>query len=307
MIYRTISVKRIIAKVFTDLDLKEGDHRVSDMISWAGSALLKIGAFPQFINKIAGKGSEPLIPLVNYQAKLPGDFYKLIQVAYSATESGPFYPMRYATGSYDAEGTLETISDVNEGIYPESNLVNLTMDTYSLSYVDALSRLNTEPATKDLMESYLVLMEGSSTKKSGGDNLTTFSDDYTFMITPNWIKTNQQIGYLLMSYQALPVDKDGYPLVPDDESFSEAIYWYINMKLMYPEWKEGRVRDAVYYDSRRSWNFYCKQAYGNAMMPDSEKLESIKNAWLRLAPTVDEHDSFYSTLGQRQIIYNANA
>jgi len=307
MIYRTTSVKRVIAKVFTDLDLKEGDHRISDMIGYAGEALLKIGSFPQFINKISGKGDEPLVPISDYQARLPGDFYKLIQVAYSPSEKGPFYPMRYATGSYDSEGKLETAVDSDPDIvYPESDLVNLTMDTYTLSYADALEKLNTEPATYDLMTGYLVLMEGSGTTGAGRDNTTSFSSDYTFMITPGWIKTNAKTGYLLLAYQAIPVDKDGYPLVPDDEAFQEALYWYINMKLMYPQWKEGRVRDAVYFDARRSWNFYCKQAYGNAMMPDGEKLESIKNAWVSLVPRMNEHDTFYSTLGQQEQVYNAN-
>lgn len=52
MIYKLTSVKRVIAKVFTDLDLKEGDHRITDMIEWASEALLKIGAFPQFTTKV---------------------------------------------------------------------------------------------------------------------------------------------------------------------------------------------------------------------------------------------------------------
>jgi hypothetical protein len=127
------------------------------------------------------------------------------------------------------------------------------------------------------------------------------------MVVGNYIKINISSGYLMMAYQAIPTDKNGYPLIPDNESFLEAIYWYINMKLMYPEWREGRVRDAVYYDARRSWNYYRKQAYGEAMMPNADQLESLKNTWLRLVPNIDEHATFYSTLSDQEIIYNANA
>lgn len=300
MIYKTVSIQRVIAKVFQDLNLSEGDHRVSDMIEWAGSALLKIGAFPQFINKVAGKGSEPLIPISGYQARLPGDFYKLIQMAYATSESGPFYPMRYATGSFDHERELESASNTAvDNVIATSDVVNLTMDVYSLNYADALAKLNSEPATEALMQGLLQSTDAT------GDSKTTYDTDYTFTITPGWIKCSEETGYILLSYQAIPTDKDGYPLIPDDEAFMEAIYWYINMKLMYPEWKEGRVRDAVYYDARRSWNYYCKQAYGNAMMPDSEKLESIKNAWVRLVPDMNTHNTFYSTIGQQEIVHNA--
>lgn len=305
MIYKTTSVKRVIAKVFTDLNLKEEDHRISDMIEWSGEALLKIGAFPSLITRVTGKDETPIIQLSDYQARLPGDLHRVIQVAYSQQETGPFYPMRYATGSFDHPNPLNTdeetsVDDTAINTVAETELVNLVMDIYDLTYAEALAKLNNEPGTRSL----LVGLLGGGTRVSGAG--TEFTSDYTYMISPGYIKTNMRDGYLLMSYLAVPVDKDGFPLIPDDESFMEAIYWYINMKLMYPEWKEGRVRDAVYYDSRRSWNYYCKQAYGNAMMPNLDQLESIKNTWVTLVPRMNEHDTFYSATGERDYIHNAN-
>ena len=82
MVYNLTSVRRVIAKVFTDLDLKEGDHRISDMIEWAGEALEKIGGFPSFNTKVLGKDDLPLLELSNYQVKLPCDFHSLIQIGY---------------------------------------------------------------------------------------------------------------------------------------------------------------------------------------------------------------------------------
>ena len=88
MLYKTTSVKRVIAKVFTDLDLQEGEHRVADMIEWAGEALEKIGAFPFFINKVTGTDGSPYLEVFNYQAKLPCDFHSLIQVSFSTIWTG---------------------------------------------------------------------------------------------------------------------------------------------------------------------------------------------------------------------------
>ena len=101
MVYKTHSVQKVIAKVFTDLQLQEGDHRISDMIEYAGEAVEKIGAIVQFENKVTGKEDLPLLELSNYQAVLPFDLHKISQVAYSASPSGPFYPMRRASGSID--------------------------------------------------------------------------------------------------------------------------------------------------------------------------------------------------------------
>lgn len=304
MIYKNTSVKRVISKVFTDLDLQEGEHRISDMIEWCGEALEKIGAFPAFVNKVTGKDGNPMLTVSNYQTKLPCDFHRLIQISFSTVETGPFYPMRYATGSFDWGSTVNAESST-EAIYPESALVSLAMDLYSETYAQALARLNAYPATRALLNS-LLAQAGTYESGTTTNSLLDTTTDYTYLITPGYIKTNQQTGYIMLAYQAIPTDNNGYPLIPDDASFMEALYWYIVMKLSYPKWKQGTIRDEVYYDARRSWNFYCKQAYGNALMPNKDQLESIKNTWLRLVPEINEHSTGFSTLGERQIIYDAS-
>lgn len=305
MIYKIVSIKRVISKVFTDLDLQEGTHRISDMIEWAGEALEKIGAFPSFINKVCGKDGLPLLTVSNYQSRLPSDFYRLIQVSFAYNENGPFYPMRYATGSFDFGNvmTSSTVGNSEDVQHPESALVSLAMDLYNLSYSEALAKLNSEPNTRSLINSLVSQYINLRSSDGYGDNMNQ-TDDITYTIVNSYIKTNKASGYLMVAYQAIPTDNEGYPLIPDDASFMEAIYWYIVMKLLYPQWKQGSIRDAVYYDARRSWNYYCKQAYGNALMPNKDQLESIKNTWLRLIPEIDEHSSGFSTLGQQQIIYN---
>lgn len=261
MIYNLVSVKRVISKVMTDLDLQEDTHRIKDMVEWSGEALEKIGAFPTLEKVVAGKGGEPLIELSNYQAQLPTGLHTITQVAYSEDDDGPFYAMRTSTGSFDYSRG-RTIEDTdNPGTYTTEEEKE---DTYSYEY------------------------------------------DLVYTIVPGYIKTNVREGYLLLSYTRIPTDSDGYPMIPEHISFQEAIYWYITMKLMYPEWKMGRVRDMVYFDARSSWNFYCKQAYGNAMMPNADQLESMKNAWLKIVPEIDEHSKFFSTTGEEQVIYNHN-
>jgi hypothetical protein len=301
MIYKYTSVKRVIAKVFTDFDLQEGDHRLSDMVEWVGEALEQINAFPQYRIKVTGKDNEPLLEVNNFQAKLPFDFHRLIQVTYSTAEEGPFYAMRTSTGTmeYASEINTEIESNSTDDVVKDADLLVLAMDLYDLTYSAALSKINSEPSTKAKLTALL----NTGSNASGGTSQTI---DYIYSIQDNWIKTNQRDGYIMLSYQAIPVDSEGYPMVPDSISFLEALYWYIAVKLLYPMWRDGRVRDAVYYDARSNWNYYSKQAYGNAMMPDTDTLESIKNQWLRLIPEINEHKSMFSTLGQEQRIYNHN-
>jgi hypothetical protein len=133
---------------------------------------------------------------------------------------------------------------------------------------------------------------------------TSFTNDLVYTLKPGYITTNQQDGYLMLSYRSIPLDEEGYPYIPDDPGFEDALYWYLTMKLLYPKWVLGKVRDAVYYNARMSWNYYSKQAFGNSMMPNLDMLESIKNTWTRLIPELGDHNNFYSTTGQAQNIYN---
>lgn len=301
MVYNLTSVKRVISKVLSDLDLKEGDHKISDMIEWAGEALEKIGGFPIFENKVLGRDGYPLLAINNYQVKLPCDFHSLIQIGYASSTAGPFYSMRYATGSFDY-GSVRTETNNVEYTAPESDLVTLCMTLYSLDYDAALAKLNAEPNIRSVLSA--MITPTTSTIYTDG---STSTSDYTYLIKQGYVKTNVETGYLMLAYQAIPTDTQGYPLIPDDQGIIEAIYWYINMKLLYPQWRSGQVRDAVYTDAKRSWNFYCKQAYGNIMMPNGAgQIESIKNTWHRLVEEFSEHDSFFSTMGQEQVIYNNN-
>lgn len=264
MILKTVSVKQVIAKVLTDNDMQEETHRIADMLTWCAEAIERIGFFLHLDTRVTGKAGVPLLEVTNYQAALPLGIHKIIQVAYAYDAAGPFYPMRYGTGS----------TDYNKGYTGTTNTGTIENPIYDIDY----------------------------TKEASND----FTSDLNYVVTQGYIKLNKPDGYLMVVYSAIPLDEEGFPLVPDGISYIEALYWYVTMKLLYPGWKEGRVRDAVYYDARRSWNFYCKQAYGNALMPEGDMLESIKNTWLRLVPELGEHNGMFSTMGQKQVIYNAN-
>lgn len=131
-----------------------------------------------------------------------------------------------------------------------------------------------------------------------------FNGDAVYYIKPGYMVTNFPTGYILLAYRAIPTDDDGYPTIPDNPGFVDAIYWYITMKHYYPMWVTGQVRDAVYYDAQQKWNFYAKQAYGNSMMPQGDDVTTIKNVWNKLVPDMTEEDTFFSTIGEREYIKN---
>lgn len=302
MIYKLTSVKTVLAKVYTDLGLGEENIQLTDMIEWAGEALEKIRAFPVYTNKVTGKENIPLLEIENYQARLPMDCFSVVQIAYTSTAdgSGGFLPMKYATGSFEGRAALSSDSNaytVPNPVAPESSLIALVMNLYDLTYAEAVAKLNNEP---DIASTITNLYNNSSNIITS-DKDTINYQQLEYRIVPGYIKTNVKSGYLMVSYYAIPTDEEGYPMIPDDQSFIEAIYWYINMKIKYIQWSTGKVRDAIYYHAENKWQFYVKQAYGRAMMPASiDEMESVKNVWVRLLPTINAADTFFNYIDQQE-------
>lgn len=301
MVTKLTSINTVIAKVMADLDISEDDLRISDIREWAAEAIEKIGAVTQLEYKVRE------VELNGHQAPLPCELHQLHQVAYSFNCNGPWISMRKATGSFAVWGEDECCKQCKpEILIQDSVLVNLAVDLIgNIDKTQALELLNSNQNMRTILSN---LINAGTINLDYLHNASSAnpSADLQYTVKPGWIMCNAPCGYLKLSYSAVPTDKDGYVLIPDMTSYTEAIYWYITMKLKYPEYLNGRMNREIYYDIRRSWNFYRNQAYAEALMPNEDGLESIKNTWNKIYPETRDHKTFYSHTGEKQVIYNTN-
>lgn len=272
MIYKYTTCEPIIAKIMADNDVENVGQRVTDFRDWIFEAIDKIGAPQQFDHKESNTEDTPLLRIKDYQAKLPDDLVSLETVAYSHNEDGPWLNMRYSTGSFNLKP--------DKGDPP-------------------LSTEPDKPSMEDDNAIYPILVINQF-----NPNITNYSVDPQYFLKPGYLVTNKREGYLKISYKAILTDKRGYPLVPDLASYQEALYWYVQMKLSWPKYYDGSLRSEVYFMIKNSWNYYRKQAYGEAMMPNEGQMESIKNEWLKLVPEINNEQNFGSTIGQQQRMYS---
>lgn len=296
---RLISSNAVIAKIIADLDLKETEIPITNMKEWIGEGLEKIGAIQQLEHKNA------VLPVVNHQVSLPCDLHQLGQVAYSTQPNNGWIAMRKSTSSYGIGKTGNCNSNpqmyVQDSLmYPlVKNMFNLTTD------MEALAKLNEDPNLRITLSTLLNV--GTINTDNGRFNSLDsmmFSRDLQYTTKPGYILTTNRCGYVKIAYYAIITDDDGMPMIPDNTSYFEALYWYVTMKLMYPKKLKGQISQNDYYDIRNSYNFYRKQAYSDAMMPTVDDMQSIQNNWNKLYPELDDHETFFSTTGERQVIYN---
>lgn len=300
---KMVSSKAVLAKIIADLDLKEDEIKITDISQWIGEAMEKIGAVQQLEHKVAN------IKVCDYQAKLPCDLYRLNQVAFSFNDGCGWLPMRKVTNSFGIYKKCNKDCGCNKGMLIKDNaLIPLVKNLYNLvDDSDAISVLNSDSNIKrtlsTLVNNYTI---PSNNGKLIVGNPASFNTSLQYSTKPGYINVNVPEGWVKISYHAIYTDEDSMPMIPDNPSYFEAIFWYVAMKLSYPKYLKGQMAQNIYYDMKNSWNFYRRQAYAEAMMPGPDDIRTIQNTWDRLYPEVDEHDTFFEHVGTRQNIYNWN-
>lgn len=295
-----VSSKAVIAKIIADLDLKEDDIKITDIREWISEAMEKIGAVQQLEHKVAN------LKICDYQAKLPCDLYRLNQVAFSFENSCGWLPMRKVTNSF---GIYKKCGECDPKMLIQDNaLLPLVKNIFNLDNdKDALEIFNSDQNIKQTLSA---LVNQYTVPSNNGrlivGNPATFNTSLQYSTKPGYITVNVPCGWVKVSYHAIPTDEDSMPMIPDIPSYFEAIFWYVAMKMSYPKYLKGQLSQNIYYDMRSSWNFYRKQAYAEAMMPTVDELETIKNVWHKPYTEFRDHDTFFETTGDEQILYNWN-
>tara|TARA_R110002012_G_scaffold6578_3_gene31320 strand:+ start:2781 stop:3689 length:909 start_codon:yes stop_codon:yes gene_type:complete len=295
---KTISSKAIVRKIFRDL--RPGhDTWIDDAIEWIGEALEHIGATGQLIQK------QCVLTIANHKVLLPTDLYFINQVAINnkVTENT----------SKELDTLTAQVKELQASI--------VTAQADGLEYSDTSTILHQINSRIVLLENIYFTQEdnnmqplqyGASTFHKSMHctdcvNENTMYED-TYIVDDGYIKTSFVSGKICLSYTAFPVDADCYPLVPDNISFREAMFWYVFKKLLLQSdlmindrrFKSNGI-DYNYADQQ--WKYYCGQARNEANYPDIDRYESFMNQWVRLIPDINRHDLMFENLNTKEDIF----
>tara|TARA_R110000787_G_scaffold281658_2_gene393104 strand:+ start:281 stop:1165 length:885 start_codon:yes stop_codon:yes gene_type:complete len=287
-IYKTTSSKVIIRKIFRDLK-PSSDNWIDDAIEWIGEALEHIGSAPQLSKK------QCVLTVTDHKVLLPTDLYYINQVAVNNTVS--------PVNSKELDGLISKVKELKEAI--------VDAQANSLEYSNTSSVLH-EINTRIVVLENVYFSENSSLQplQYGASNFhksmhcegcvnENSSYEDTYIIDNDYIKTSFVSGKICLSYMAFPTDEDCYPLVPDDISFKEAMFWYVYKKILLsnPRFKNNGID---YSTAEQQWQKYCTQARNAANYPDIDRMESFMNQWVRLVPDLNRHDNAFENLNTRE-------
>ena len=127
-----------------------------------------------------------------------------------------------------------------------------------------------------------------------------YSHDLTYKLQGQVIYTSMKEGTIEISYQAIPVDCDGYPMITDNSSLREALELYITKKRYKILFDIGKLKGDVYNSTCQEYAWAVGQAQTSLIMPTIDELEAITNSWNTLIPRVTEHRRGFINNGSKE-------
>ena len=129
--------------------------------------------------------------------------------------------------------------------------------------------------------------------------------DYTYKLQGNCIFTSLEKGMVELAYRAMPVDDEGYPLIPDNSSFSRALELYIKLQWFTIQFDQGKISDKVLANTQQQYSFAVGQAQTDLIRPSIDQMEAISNMWNKMLPdTTKDHTHGFVHEGTREHLIN---
>ena len=197
-VYKTISSKRIIRKIFRDLK-PSSDNWIDDAVEWIGEALEHIGASSQLCQK------QCVLEIVDHKVLMPSDLYFINQVAIN----GGVTP---AT-SGELDKLIAKVNDLKAQIATaQAAGQEYSSTTTVLHEINSRIKILENVYFNDNSNTLQPLQYGASTFHrsmhcEGCVNENAVYEE-TYIIDCDYIKTSFHTGKICISYMALPTDEN---------------------------------------------------------------------------------------------------
>ena len=292
---KLISLERVIASLYRDLNTTD-ELSENDIVEWAGEALEQIGAYPQYEEAIE------YLDVEGHKAMLPCGLHQIVQIAYKTTPSGSAgcaIKIEQSDGSTVCNSSSCGCSDTEVCSTTDDTVVTTAQQLidYHLQY----RFVKTDAYYQNYKPMSLATGNFSAAKAIHCENCINISStcDEEYSINHPYITTSFQKGHLCLAYIRQPLDDRGWPMIPDEVSYVEAIKRYVVYKLKYGDFLTGKVHPNIYTKLEQDWHWYCSQARNKMNMPNSiDKLQNLTNQWNRLIPNKNRYYGFFGNMSK---------
>lgn len=130
----------------------------------------------------------------------------------------------------------------------------------------------------------------------------TSDNDLTYKLQGNCIFTSIKEGTIEVAYRAFSVDEDGFPLIPENGSFEEALELFIKVKHFTVQFELGKIPQQVLQHAEQQYAWAVGQAQSDLVRPSIDQLQAFTNSWNTLLQRTTEHSSGFKNNGTQERI-----
>lgn len=107
-------------------------------------------------------------------------------------------------------------------------------------------------------------------------------------------------GDVLVSYKAIPIDKDGFPLLIDNPVFLKALEAYIKREAFTILFDMGKIAPAVLQNTQQQYAWLAGQLQSEFTIPSISEMESLKRSWCTLLQRTTEFNNGFMNNGDQE-------
>lgn len=270
----------------------ENDVNEDYWIDYIAGALQDIRSYNQLVTK------ESIVTIIDHRGELPCDFYKLHEISI-------YNPNHLNEDDGYTSALMADLYVYTKRIEELKSLILLSTDPvqiqkYSRELADLeISIIDTEAIPAKALgyrrnQAEGIMFSNSHLVGSFSSNSNGVTD---YRIENNTVFTGFKDGGVRVIYLAIPTDDRGLPLIPENQSFMNAIAWYIGHKLAIRGILKSRELTVQYCD--RMWQRYCNQARADGNAPTLPEWQEISVNHNKMISNTDLYFQRFRDSGKR--------
>jgi hypothetical protein len=136
-----------------------------------------------------------------------------------------------------------------------------------------------------------------------GEDIELIAEDSSrpayYKISGNYIQFSFECGDIRLHYLKRPLDKEGYPLIPDNENFKLACAYYV-MSMLIAAGYEHKIFS--YQQCQDEFEKFGGRAIGEISYPSLDTVARVNRSFIRLIPPYHMYSDFFIGSEQGEIL-----
>lgn len=263
MVYKSVSIKEVFSRIARNTGGNIPSEYFEYFLEWIPEAMGKMKT--KYRLQLVSEDVE----IINHTAKLPCGFESLSAVTYNNR--------RLREGGDERDVLALDIPDSASNAWINDQLQN--------------SIISNEDDDSTITTTFDITYKGETmTKYENKESL-----NHWYRINLGYIQTSFEEGCIKLHYYKYPVDEDGYPLIPDNEHYKTALYWYCLMMMIGAGYDHKIFK---YSDCEQRWEQTAARARNSITFPNIDRMERIKQVWTALIPPEHMYDNYFTNSEQ---------